>query len=269
MLILVISQVDTCFFTGNFSPQVSIFGALVEGEDEGHSDRLLQLRAKSVSQRAEFGRMGLNATEEEFAAVKTLQSDKWNVLVPLTPLGAGYEETRKTTFTIPVPADGEGEVYSHLRINMGPDGGIARVRVYGEVVVPDSAFESTLVTSGHSLGGPRPVDLLAVQHGGQAISWSNKHYGHPRNLIAPGRGTCMGDGWETARQPKRPPVYQKGPDGLMVLPGYDWALLKLGVKGVISALEVDTNFYTGNYPESCLVRSHVVECLSFILINSM
>jgi allantoicase len=70
--------------------------------------------------------------------------------------------------------------------------------------------------------------LAAVQYGGQAVSWSNRHYGHPRNLIVPGRGACMGDGWETARQPNRPAVYQKGPDGLMVLPGFDWALLKLG-----------------------------------------
>lgn len=232
---------------------MSILGAFIEGDDERNSDHLLDLRAKTVSQRAEFGRMGLNASDEEFSAVRSFQSENWNVLVPLTPLGAGYEETRKTTFTIPVPLNGEGEVYSHIRVNMGPDGGIARIRVYGEVVVPDSAFAAPATST--SVAGPVPVDLLAVQHGGQAISWSNKHYGHPRNLVAPGRGTCMGDGWETARQPKRPAVYQKGPDGLMVLPGYDWALLKLGVKGMVSALEVDTNYYTGNYPESCLVST--------------
>ena len=69
-----------------------------------------------------------------------------------------------------------------------------------------------------------------MELGGQALAWSNRHYGHPRNLIAPGRGNCMGDGWETARQPARPAVYEKGADGLMVLPGYDWALLRLGNK---------------------------------------
>ena len=224
---------DTCFFTGNFSPKVSIYGALIEGDASKVCNNLLGLRAKSVAPRAELGRMGLCATEEEFSVVKALHSENWNVLVPLTPLGAGYEETRKTTFTFPESANGDDAVFSHLRINMGPDGGIARIRVYGDVVVPDSVFsapESTpsataLTTSSHL--GPA-VDLLAVQHGGQALAWSNKHYGHPRNMIAPGRGTCMGDGWETARQPKRPPVYEKGADGLMVLPGYDWALFKLG-----------------------------------------
>ena len=48
----------------------------------------------------------------------------------------------------------------------------------------------------------RTIDLASIEIGGIAVMWSNKHYGHPRNLIAPGRGNCMGDGWETARQPK-------------------------------------------------------------------
>ena len=65
----------------------------------------------------------------------------------------------------------------------------------------------------------------------------------------------MGDGWETARQPKRPPVYERGEDGLMVLPGFDWAILQLGLCGIVSHIEVDTNFYKGNYPESCLIEA--------------
>lgn len=57
----------------------------------------------------------------------------------------------------------------------------------------------------------------------------------------------QGDGWETARQPKRPPVYEKDPtNGLILLPGTDWAILKLGLPGCISSFEVDTNFYKGN-----------------------
>ncbi len=65
----------------------------------------------------------------------------------------------------------------------------------------------------------------------------------------------MGDGWETARQPKRPPVYTRGADGLMVLPGCDWSVLQLGVPGTVLYLDVDTNHYKGNYPESCLVEA--------------
>jgi allantoicase len=100
---------------------------------------------------------------------------------------------------------------------MGPDGGIARIRVHGEVVVRTDRLPRNA-----------DLDLAAVEVGGLALACSNKHYGHPRNLIVPGRGNCMGDGWETARQPLRPPVYEKGSDGLMVLPGFEWALLQLG-----------------------------------------
>ena len=109
------------------------------------------------------------------------------------------------------------------------DGGISRIRVYGEVVInPDS------------IPAEKEVDLAFITNGGMAISCSNKHYGHPRNLILPGRGNCMGDGWETARQPKRPPVYTKGPDGLLHLPGNDWAVLQLGMlyNTVLSVLTI-------------------------------
>lgn len=253
-------EVDTAFFTGNFSPKVSIQGTPSVGKCEGVVAGLINIRNATASERPEFGRMGLKAEDEEWKLVEKLNSESWETLVALQSLGAGYMESRKTVFQIP----SRGQPIAFLRVNMGPDGGIARIRVYGEVVVDPS-----LIPMG------RNIDLLSIENGGMAISCSNKHYGHPRNLIAPGRGNCMGDGWETARQPKRPPVYQKGPDGLMVLPGYDWAILQLGildgiylslsslvlflcfigVDGTINMLEIDTNFYKGNFPESCQVSN--------------
>lgn len=230
-------EVDTAFFTGNFSPKVSIHGASARSANASTVENLVRLRLSSVEGR-EDARMGLCASPAEWEGVAGLQSDSWPVLVPLSPLGAGYEETRRTLFEVR-----HNEPIHFLRINMGPDGGIARIRVYGEVVVDPERLPSA------------DIDLAAVEHGGIAIACSNRHYGHPRNLIAPGRGNCMGDGWETARQPARPPVYVKGEDGLMVLPGCDWAILRLGITGVITSLEVDTHFYKGNYPESCLVEA--------------
>jgi allantoicase len=235
-------EVDTAFFTGNFSPKVSILGAL-HLSDNSAADALRRSRRDSVAGQPEIGRMGMKASDAEWTEVQKLQSESWPVLVELTPLGAGYEDTRKNLFQIP---PGHGPI-QYLRINMGPDGGIARVRVYGEVVVQPERIPAD-----------RDIDLAAVEHGGMAIACSNKHYGHPRNLIAPGRGNCMGDGWETARQPRRPAVYQKGADGLMVLPGCDWSVLKLGVPGNISQIEVDTHFYKGNYPESCTIEGCLI-----------
>lgn len=204
-------EVDTAFFTGNFSPQVSIHGA-TEANPKTAVEGLVKKRQESAKSRPEFGRMGLKATEEEAKLVDALDSENWEVLVPLSPLGAGYEATRRTTFTV-----NSTNNIQFLRLNMGPDGGIARIRVYGEVQI-----------SPEKLPQDKDFDLLSISNGGLAIACSNRHYGHPRNLIAPGRGNCMGDGWETARQPKRPAKYQKGSDGLLVLPGYDWSVLQLG-----------------------------------------
>lgn len=235
-------EVDTAYFTGNFSPKVSVYATSIDpaSKEANVIASLTRMRASSVAHRSEYGRMGLCASEEENAAVQQLHSDQWPVIVPLTPLGAGYEETRKSFFKI---SGNDDAAFTHIRVNMGPDGGIARVRVYGDVVVNAASLPAASAE----------MDLASVMYGGRAIACSNRHYGHPRNLISPGRGTCMGDGWETARQPARPAVYEKGVDGLMVLPGCDWALLQLGIPGYVTSIEVDTNFYKGNYPESCMV----------------
>ena len=107
---------------------------------------------------------------------------------------------------------------------MGPDGGIARLRVYGLVSCDYSNLR----------GKQQTIDLLAVENGGIALCCSNQHYGSPSNLILPGRGLCMGDGWETARQPNRPYKYETDEKGLLVLPGCDWSVLKLGDLNLIS-----------------------------------
>ncbi|KAJ2878338.1 Allantoicase, partial [Coemansia aciculifera] len=115
------------------------------------------------------------------------------------------------------------KVYTHLRVNNYPDGGIARLRVYGQVV------PQTLV----ALEGGR-VDLAFVGNGGRAVACSNQHFCSPSNLLLPGRGKTMGDGWETRRS--RTPGHS------------DWAIIKLGVSGFIENVELDTRQFCGNFP---------------------
>lgn len=43
------------------------------------------------------------------------------------------------------------------------------------------------------------IDLAHVFAGGRVISVSDQHYGKGSNLLLPGRGKDMGDGWETKR----------------------------------------------------------------------
>jgi allantoicase len=116
-----------------------------------------------------------------------------------------------------------------LRFNIFPDGGVARLRVLGEVLPDWRAI----------LAERQEVDLLAIEHGGRPLAASDLFYSHPRNLTMPGRGARMDDGWETKRR--------RGP-------GHDWCILQLGIAGSIQRIEVDTAHFKGNFPESCSIE---------------
>ncbi|MFI5362674.1 MAG: allantoicase [Elusimicrobiota bacterium] len=118
--------------------------------------------------------------------------------------------------------------FTHVRLNIFPDGGVARLRVYG-AVVPDWARKPQNAL----------IDLAAVENGGLPLLSSDQFYSHPQNLIMPGRAKNMGDGWETKRR--------RGP-------GHDWLILRLGAAGVLSRIEVDTNHFKGNYPDTCMIE---------------
>jgi allantoicase len=143
--------------------------------------------------------------------------------VPLLPTVALMGDTRNQ---FPIEYD---ERLTHLRFNIFPDGGVARLRVYGEVM-PDW---ERLKRAGQ-------IDLAAAENGGLVLSCSDMFFGHRHNLIMPGRAENMSDGWETKRR--------RGP-------GHDWAIIKLARPGHIHAIEVDTSHFKGNFPESCSVEA--------------
>lgn len=122
-------------------------------------------------------------------------------------------------------------IFTHIRLNIFPDGGVARLRVYGDVQIQITDTDQTL-------------DLLALQNGGRVIAYSDAHFGHPRNLINPGRGVNMGDGWETKRRRA---------------PGFDWCLLALGQAGKIEKIEIDTAHFKGNYPAQVSIQAIYIE----------
>ncbi|KAK1945255.1 Allantoicase [Phytophthora citrophthora] len=228
-------DVDTAFFTGNNAPRVSIQAAdFSQGSDGEAAMRVLTTNATDDRP------MGVCATPEEFNLVEQLHSDKWTEIVPPTTLGPGYAETRRNLLQVQSSKQGP---WTHLRVNMFPDGGIARLRVYGEVVMDWLHVPSSKL-----------LDLVSVAHGGKVVGFNDAHYGHPRNLMAPGRSKTMAGGWETARKVTRPAILEADPTtGLLEVPGKDWVVLKLGHLGVIQQVEVDTNHFKGNFPESCVV----------------
>jgi allantoicase len=112
-------------------------------------------------------------------------------------------------------------IWTHVRLHIYPDGGIARLRIFGEVRANFDGVDGY-------------VDFAAIENGGRAIACSDEHYGSMHNLNVPGRGVNMGDGWETARR--------RGP-------GNDWVIVALAQPGAVERVEVDTAHFKGNYPD--------------------
>jgi allantoicase len=144
----------------------------------------------------------------------------WVPLLPAVDLGGN----RHHWFAV----DGAPRA-THLRVNLYPDGGLARLRVHG---VPD-------------FGAAEPdddgrIDLAAALNGGGIVAANNEHFGAASALLLPGRGVDMGDGWETRRRRE---------------PGHDWCIVALARAGTIEAIEVDTAHFKGNYPDRCSIQA--------------
>lgn len=119
-----------------------------------------------------------------------------------------------------------GQSWTHVRLNIYPDGGIARLRVYGIVELSNDK-------SGQE------IDVLAIENGGRSLAASDAHYGNPWALLRPGRGINMGDGWETRRRR---------------IPGNEWCILALGRRSQPLRIVLDTAHYKGNFPDRCFIQ---------------
>lgn len=123
--------------------------------------------------------------------------------------------------------------FTHVRLHMYPDGGIARFRMYGKVV-PLLPKDSSAI-----------IDTAALANGGVAVSCSDEHFSSADNLLLPGRGVDMSDGWETARSR---------------VPGHvDWVIVRLSAPTAVDHVVVDTAFFRGNYPQAIRVEGIVAE----------
>lgn len=241
-------EVDTAFFTGNFAPGVSIQAANIP---EYTSDRHDEWMPGSFDRFERGGGIrGSKADDDLLKKAKgACDEHHWSTLVSPVKLQPGYAESRMHYFTSEAPMS----PFTHIRINYFPDGGVARIKVYGSVSVDfdQDVFQKLKASQ------PVPVlDLASMALGGRGLACSNKHFGVPRNLLKPGRGLDMGDGWETARHLSRPPVIETNPEtGLVDTDLGDWCILQLGtITSQVDKLEIDTCHFKGNYPESIMVE---------------
>jgi allantoicase len=144
----------------------------------------------------------------------------WEEILPKSPLDPGSQNFYTCT---------NNSVFNLVRLHIYPDGGVARFKVYGEVYKDWS-----------SVSPSEEIDLAAAINGGKAIMCNDMFFSSMNNLIMPGRGVNMGDGWETKRN--------RTPNNC------DWVILKLAVPGVIKRIIVDTAHFKGNYPDRCSIE---------------
>jgi allantoicase len=149
---------------------------------------------------------------------------KWTEILPTVPLGPSAHHFHEI---------GSSEAWTHVRLNIYPDGGVARLRVYGRPVP---------VWEGDRKGDVHELSL--ANNGGRIVAYNDAHYGAVWTLITRGRGINMGDGWETRRRRE---------------PGHDWIIVALGAPGHVESVEVDTCHYKGNFPDRCSLQAAMAE----------
>ncbi len=151
------------------------------------------------------------------------ENTPWTEIVPKTTLGPDRDHLVAVVHETP---------YNWMRLNMFPDGGIARLRLYGQPFKNWGEADRNVLH-----------ELSALTGGARIVGYNDAHYGNPWPLLIEGRGMNMGDGWETRRRRE---------------PGFDWIIIALGYAGTIEKIELDTAYFKGNYPHSFSLNAALV-----------
>jgi allantoicase len=159
------------------------------------------------------------------AARLTDGSIRWHPILPQSELRGDAQN--------PLSVD-DPRRFTHVRLNIFPDGGVARLRVLGDAM-PDWT---------RVLADAAEIDLVTVLNGAHLVDTSDRFFGEPANMLMPYPAANMGDGWETKRR--------RGP-------GHDWSVVHLGIEGTIRRVEIATTHFKGNYPESCSLEAAIMK----------
>jgi len=191
--------------------------------DAGHDACIVRLGKPGIIHGVEVDTRNFTGNYPPAASIEWCHSverhpqNGWNPLVPATAL----KGNDRLFLTVEVP-----DVVTHVRLSIFPDGGVARLRVYGQVMRDWAAGER--------------VDLAAMENGALPVAANDEHFGKVSNMLAPGGARDMGDGWETRRRRE---------------PGHDWSIVKLARPGRIDEIIVDTNHFKGNFPDRCFIQA--------------
>ena len=133
-------------------------------------------------------------------------------------------------------------IFTHIKLNIYPDGGIARIRIYGSMKILKNFSGKVL-------------NLASLLNGATPIACNNEHFGRAENILAPGMGKNMGDGWETRRSRGK---------------NFDWLIIKCAAAGKINKIQIDTHHFKGNYPDKCSIQAAFInkKISSRVVVNN-
>ncbi len=210
---------------------------------QGHDFAVIRLGCSGIISGFELDTSHFTGNFPPFASIEVARSsaeipddDAWQELVKKSALQGNNQHY----FQIDSP-----EIWTHVRLHIYPDGGVARLRVYGQVFIDWDGFDKS-----------KTIDLAALEYGGRAIYANDTHFGVPKNMITPGKGVNMGDGWETCRKLERatdPDYWTKA---------HDFAILALAHAGEIERITIDTAYFKGNFPDRVSVQAANISGLS-------
>ncbi|MGV9012434.1 MAG: allantoicase [Flavobacteriales bacterium] len=208
---------------------------------EGHDEAVIQLGAAGVIKGFDVDTSHFLGNQPQYCTIDACyapdgdwEKATWVEVLGKTMLNPGSQHLVEVDSVRTMHAS--SGLATHVKLHIYPDGGVARLRVYGEVK-RDWARKGDASIALH--------DLAAAQNGALAIQCNDMFFSHMNNLLMPGRGVNMGDGWETKRN--RTPNNR------------DWVIVRLAHKGILKKALIDTAHFKGNYPESFTLEGCMCE----------
>lgn len=164
-----------------------------------------------------------NGNQPEFASIEACYTEnmipdekvKWKTILKKSKLKPDFHNYFNCKYI--------NTIFTHIKFNIFPDGGVARLRIYGKIIPKKSHFLKNDF-----------IELSSILNGASIIAVNNEHFGKAENILAPGKGYNMSDGWETRRNRKK---------------SNDWVIFKLGFPGMVNHIIIDTAHFKGNYPD--------------------
>ena len=157
-----------------------------------------------------------------YSKIKPSKNTNWKTILNKKKLGPDKNHNFKIK---------NHSTFNFIKLNIFPDGGIARLKLNGKVDLEKINLKG------------KNVNLSLISNGSTIVGCNNEHFGKAENVLSPGVGVNMGDGWETRRSRGK---------------NFDWIIIKFGMPGIINKLEIDTHHFKGNYPETFTVQCALI-----------